>query len=121
MLITEFDKIAKKRNTVSQESTNIIQTPAKNLSSKVDSILRSIENLTSKKIRIEYEIKKQKKSLLRKKEELKKVQKSNNRRLKISLEATDPVQASKTEEEFKLFQKEVSQLLEKSARILDED
>jgi len=103
-----------------QEATSIIQTPARNLSSKVDSILRSIENLSQKKLRIEFEIKKQKKSLLRKKEELKKVQNSNRRRLKVSLEAANPNQAS-IQEEFDLFQKEVSRLLERTARVLDED
>jgi len=105
---------------IKNEASSNILTPARNLSSKVDSILRSIENLTQKKLRIEYEIKKQKKSLIRKKEELKRVQKSNRRRLKISLENANPIQDS-FQEEFEQLQKEVSRLLEKSARILDED
>jgi seryl-tRNA synthetase len=122
MLIDNDGKIVTKSDPTTElaETTSIIQTPAKNLSSKIDSILRSIENLTEKKLRIEFEIKKQKKSLLRKKEELKKVQNSNRRRLKISLEAANPNQDS-IQEEFDLFQKEVSRLLEKSARVLDED
>ena len=102
-----------------KETSSIIQTPAKNLSSKIDSILRSIENLTSKKIRLEYEIKKQKTSLLRKRSELKKVQKSTSRRIGISLESSDPNQTI-NEEELKAFQREVSRLLEESARVLDE-
>lgn len=116
----EGNIITKEGSQKLNESNSIIQTPAKNLSSKVDSILRSIENLTQKKLRIEFEIKKQKKSLLRKKEELRKVQNSNRRRLKISLESADPNSES-IQEEFDLFQKEVSRLLEKSARVLDED
>jgi seryl-tRNA synthetase len=121
MLIREDGTIQEVKKSVKvQEATSIIQTPAKNLSSKVDSILRSIENLSQKKLRIEFEIKKQKKSLLRKKEELKKVQNSNRRRLKVSLEAANPNQDS-IQEEFDLFQKEVSRLLERTARVLDED
>lgn len=102
-----------------EESSGIIQTPVKNLSSKVDSILRSIQNLTEKKVRIEYEIRKQKASLSRKRSELKKAQKSTSRRIKISLESSDPTQQSKTEE-LQNFQKQVSKLLEESARVLDE-
>lgn len=102
-----------------EESSGIIQTPVKNLSSKVDSILRSIQNLTEKKVRIEYEIRKQKASLTRKRSELKKAQKSTSRRIKISLESSDPTQQSKTEE-LQNFQKQVSKLLEESARVLDE-
>jgi polyhydroxyalkanoate synthesis regulator phasin len=101
------------------ESSGIIQTPVKNLSSKIDSILRSIQNLTEKKVRIEYEIRKQKASLTRKRSELKKAQKSTSRRIKISLESSDPTQQSKTEE-LQNFQKQVSKLLEESARVLDE-
>lgn len=119
MLITEKDLQVNEPQEVN-EVTSIIQTSARNLSSKVDSILRSIENLSQKKLRIEFEIKKQKKSLLRKKEELKKVQNSNRRRLKVSLENANPNQVS-IQEDFELFQKEVSRLLEESARILDED
>lgn len=102
-----------------EESSGIIQTPVRNLSSKVDSILRSIQNLTEKKVRIEYEIRKQKASLSRKRSELKKAQKSTSRRIKISLESSDPTQQSKTEE-LRNFQKQVSKLLEESARVLDE-
>jgi chromosome segregation ATPase len=102
-----------------EESSGIIQTPVKNLSSKVDSILRSIQNLTEKKVRIEYEIRKQKASLSRKRSELKKAQKSTSQRIRISLESSDPTQQSKTVE-LQSFQKQVSKLLEESARVLDE-
>jgi hypothetical protein len=63
MLIDNDGKIVTKSDPTTElaETTSIIQTPAKNLSSKIDSILRSIENLTEKKLRIEFEIKKQKK------------------------------------------------------------
>lgn len=56
---------------VLQERT-IITEPDKNLRSKIDSIVRSIESLSAKRDRIDYEIKRQKKSLERKRMELKK-------------------------------------------------
>lgn len=112
-------EVHQEQSSVTKEATGVIKTPAQNLSNKVDSILRSIENLTQKKLRIEFEIKKQKRSLLRKKEELKRVQKSSRKGLQISLESQDPNLAS-IQEELRLFQKECSRLLERSARVLDE-
>lgn len=67
--------------------SGVITTADKNLRCKIDSILRSLENLSAKKLRIEYEIKKQKKSLSRKRQELKKVTKSNQKKLSIALES----------------------------------
>lgn len=49
---------------------NLITTPEKNLRSKIDSILRSLENLSAKRDRIDFEIKKQKRSLFQKRAEL---------------------------------------------------
>lgn len=54
---------------------SVITEPEKNLRSKMDSLLRSIENLTAKKLRLDYELKRQKRSLARKRLELKKVTK----------------------------------------------
>lgn len=68
------------------EEAGIISTPEKNLRSKIDSILRSLENLSQKKMRIEFEIKKQRKSLERKRLELKRSHKSQNFKAKFVLE-----------------------------------
>lgn len=71
-----------KMSTPSRESySNVLQSlneiqvitgPDMNLRSKIDSLVRSIENLSEKKLRIDFEIKKQKRSLARKRNELKK-------------------------------------------------
>lgn len=65
----------------------VITTEEKNLRSKIDSLVRSLENLSEKKIRIDFEIKRQKKSLTRKRMELKKVTKRNQARLTVALES----------------------------------
>lgn len=52
------------------EEASLISAPEKNLRSKVESILRSLQNLEAKKRRIDYEIKKQKFSLEKKRKEL---------------------------------------------------
>lgn len=69
------------------ESTQTISTSEKNLRSKIDSIVRSLENLSEKKARIDFEIKRQKKSLTRKREELKRVSKSNQAKVTLTLES----------------------------------
>lgn len=96
-----------------------IQTPEKNLKSKIDSLLRSLQNLSEKRARIEFEIKKQSKSLLRKREELKRVSTSTRAKLKVSLESSDAIQPEYSQD-ILAFQREVSQLLEESARVLDQ-
>ena len=101
------------------EEATLISTPAKNLSNKLDSILRSLENLAQKKARIEYEIKKQKSSLFRKREELKKVQKSYRKKARLSLESSDPIVAQSVQE-LQRFSKRCSQLLTESQRVLDQ-
>lgn len=96
----------------------VISEPEQNLRSKVDSLVRSIENLTAKRLRIEYEIKMQKRSLARKRMELKKGSKHSKAKLESALETglligefgrkitTDPT---------------LDYLLRESARILDSD
>lgn len=69
------------------ERANLINDSEKNLRSKIDSIIRSIENLSEKKLRIEFEIKKQKQSLERKRQELKKSSKSTKLKVKAALES----------------------------------
>lgn len=98
--------------------TSLITSPEKNLRSKIDSLIRSIENLTAKKLRLEYEITTQKKSLARKRMELKKATKH----LKVNLESavnsallSEAVQSSDPANEVDNY------LLQESFRILDQD
>lgn len=72
---------------IALEQNGMITTADKNLRSKIDSLLRSLENLSQKKLRIEYEIQKQKKSLYRKREELKKKSSSTQKKIKIAIES----------------------------------
>lgn len=65
----------------------VISTPERNLRSKIDSLLRSIENLESKRARIDYELKKQKRSLARKRMELKKDSKHLKAKTESALKA----------------------------------
>lgn len=71
----------------------MITTQEKNLRNKIDSIVRSLENLSAKKLRLEFEIKRQKKSLTRKREELKRVSKLNQAKVKLTLESGNLEQA----------------------------
>jgi hypothetical protein len=100
------------------EETGIITTPEKNLRSKIDSILRSLENLTNKKLRIEFEIKKQKASLVRKRQELKKSSKSTTLRGKVALENSNP-KPENLEAEIQELRRLDSILLESSNRMLE--
>lgn len=95
-----------------------VQNPKQNLESKIESLIRSIENLTEKKIRIEFELKRQKKSLARKREELKRVSKSSQAKVNLSLESQTETNSSdeKSTEEFKRTQ----YLLQESAKILED-
>lgn len=96
----------------------LITDPEKNLRSKMDSLLRSIENLTAKKLRLEYEIKVQKRSLARKRMELKKVSKH----FKATLEsAQDPVLQEVVSREKDLTLDVDNYLLRESFRILNQD
>lgn len=95
----------------------VISEPRANLRSKMDSLLRSIENLEAKKSRIEYEIKKQKRSLARKRIELKKDSKSSMAKLESALESgvlireISPGEPKASIDDY---------LLQESARILDD-
>lgn len=96
----------------------LITDPEKNLRCKMDSLLRSIENLTAKKLRLEYEIKVQKRSLARKRMELKKVSKH----FKVQLESTqDPVLQEVVAEQKDLTLETDNYLLRESFRILNQD
>lgn len=114
MFITE-----KKFQSSNLKETTVISTPERNLRSKIDSLLRSLENLTSKKLRIEYEIKKQKRSLERKRSELKKSNKTVTRRYRLSLE-NQTLQEASSSQEIKEFLREDQLLLQKSSQMLDD-
>lgn len=111
---------SEKTESVTQESTTPINTPRKNLISKIDSILRNLENLSQKKLRIEFEIKKQKSSLQRKRDELKKAQKSLRVRTRISLESADSISEFSSEQELDDYLKRCSRYLSETQRVLDE-
>jgi hypothetical protein len=125
MLLDEFleESLTDLENTeiVTQESTSPINTPRKNLLSKMDSILRNLENLSQKKLRIEFEIKKQKSSLQRKRLELKKAQRSLRVKTRISLESANSISEFHSEQELEEFLKRCSKYLTESQRVLDED
>lgn len=99
----------------------LITNSEKNLRSKIDSILRSIENLTEKRLRIEYEIKKQKKSLYRKRQELKRSSKTTRRKISLSLESVSNSGSLPIELDSRELRRLDSILLEKSNRILEQD
>jgi len=111
---------SEKTESVTQESTTPINTPRKNLISKIDSILRNLENLSQKKLRIEFEIKKQKSSLQRKRDELKKAQKSLRVKTRISLESADSISEFSSEQELDDYLKRCSKYLSETQRVLDE-
>lgn len=91
---------------------------SKNLRRKIDSICRTIENLSAKKLNIEAEIRTQKKVLVRKRNELKKRSKSNQTGIKIRLESSEI--SSPVPEEIKKIQQLDQRLLRESSRLLEE-
>lgn len=92
------------------------QNPTQNLKSKMDSLLRSLEQLSAKKMRIEFEIKRQKKALANKREELRRVSKSSTAKVKLALESTIN---SSEQEEIRKEQQETQRLLRESAEALE--
>lgn len=94
------------------------RTSKQNLESRIESLIRSIQNLSEKKLRIDFELKRQKRSLARKREELKRVSKSSHARAKISLESSVDPQIEK--ETMMVEKKRTQSLLQESARILEE-
>lgn len=95
----------------------IPQNSKQNLESKIESIIRSIENLSEKKVRIDFELKRQKRSLARKREELKRVSKSSQAKVTLSLEQLN--QATTETSSIEGY-KRTQLLLQESARILEE-
>lgn len=109
-----------KQGLQSLKEAKVIQDSDMNLRTKIDSILRSIENLSSKKARIEFEIKRQKKSLYRKREELKKVSKSNRTKINLSLESGNLIHPDLEEKDLLQLQRLDSILLAESSRVLED-
>jgi len=103
------------------EEAGLITTSERNLRSKLDSILRSIENLQQKRERIDYEIKKQKASLSRKRQELTRSHKSTIRKKALVSESSESNSSTVLIEDFKELQRLDSITLQKSDRILDQD
>lgn len=102
------------------EEAQVISTSEKNLRSKIDSIVRSLENLSEKRARIDFEIKRQKKSLTRKRQELKKVSSSTQIKAKLVFESSENfpgVQLSDRRPELRVLD---SRLLQESSRVLDD-
>lgn len=96
-----------------------ITSSERNLRSKIDSIIRALENLSEKKMRIEFEIKRQTQSLTRKREELKRVSKRDQVKTRVFLEnsfgSNQPI-----DQEVLELQKIDSILLQESYRVLEQ-
>lgn len=101
------------------ESQSVIATSEKNLRSKIDSICRTLENLSQKKARLDFEIKRQKKTLTRKREELKRVSKSNQAKVALTLESQGPSEHDSEIES--MIRRLDSRLLQESDRLIAQD
>lgn len=95
----------------------VINKPQKNLRSKIESLIRSIENLEAKRARIDYELKKQKRSLARKRMELKK----DSKHLASKLESAtgSGVLNEHVQRQIQDLRNQDNSLLQKSAEILE--
>lgn len=102
------------------EEAQVISTSEKNLRSKIDSIVRSLENLSKKRARIDFEIKRQKKSLTRKRQELKKVSSSTQVKAKLTLESTKDFPGFRLTDRRSELRVLDSKLLQESSRVLDD-
>lgn len=101
------------------EESGVISTSEKNLRSKIDSITRSLENLSEKKARIDFEIKRQKRSLTRKRAELKKSQRSTQAKFSLSLESGRIYPGPISQIDPRDIQVLDSKLLQESNQVLD--
>lgn len=96
---------------------NVLREEQKNLRRKIDSIIRTIENLSAKKLSLETEIRVQKKVLARKRLELKKQTRNLNARIKLQLESDSMDSLLK---DLQKVQNEDQKLLRESSRLLEE-
>lgn len=90
-----------------------------NLRSKIESITRSLEQLESKRTRINYEIKKQKVSLTRKREELRRVSKRNQKKLTSHLESDELISEATQRDLVLELQRYDAKLLQESDQALN--
>lgn len=102
------------------EACGVISTADKNLRTKVDSLLRSLENLQAKKDRLDYEIKKQKRALVRKRQELKRVSQSSSRKVGPVLESAEAEESTTLLIEITGLKRLDSRLLQESSQVLDD-
>lgn len=102
------------------EEAQVISTSEKNLRSKIDSIVRSLENLSEKRARIDFEIKRQKRSLTRKRQELKKVSSSTQMKAHLTLESTKDFPGLRLTDKRSELRVLDSKLLQESSRVLDD-
>lgn len=101
------------------EEATVITTPERNLRSKIDSLTRAIENMSEKKIRLDFEIKKQKKALIRKRNELKKVQSSLSAKSSLVIENEIIFDDFPPAEDYLVLRRIDSKLLQESDRVLN--
>lgn len=101
----------------SKVEDNVLREEQKNLRRKIDSIIRTIENLSAKKLSLETEIRVQKKVLARKRLELKKQSRNLNARIKLQLESDSMDSLLK---DLQKVQNEDQKLLRESSRLLEE-
>lgn len=102
------------------ESGKLINTPEKNLRLKVESLVRNLEQLESKKSRLDYEIRKQRKSLVRKREELKRASKQMRTRDSAVFERHSVLDEVLIDQAFEEIKRWDSLLLQKSDQLLDQ-
>lgn len=95
-----------------------ITKPDQNLRNKIQSIIRSLQALENKKLRIEFEIRQQKKSLTRKREEFKRISKRNQVNLKLALENQN-LPEDQIQQNLELLKINDQKLLLESYQVLD--
>lgn len=103
------------------EETGQISSSEANLRSKIQSLLNSLENLSQKKIRIDFEIRRQKKALARKREELKRSSKTLTAKGSIHLEASELAEVLCGTDRPLTLQYVDQTLLRMSANVLEEE
>lgn len=100
--------------------SGVITTEEKNLRSKVESISRSLKQLSEKRLRLDFEIKRQRKSLARKREELKRVSKRTSAKLSLALETGELNSRFSPEEDVKELRRYDDNLLRESSLLLED-
>lgn len=97
------------------ESTGSITTEESKLRSKLKSVIRTIEDLEAKRLRITFELKQQKKALARKRNELKKFKKHSQTKVKAAIESNVIVDSQERQDPLRSID---DALLQQSAQLL---